>query len=233
MSGALMVAMLISGPPAQFASRMGGGATERNRKTGEEAVQHVAISDPTPGGMLRAATPDPASGILAQGLVRAPAQQRFAQRPASRGVRRRASNPSSTSHAALERATALIFFSFDETDRWPVWRVRNLAMDRNHPALRFEVGDLYQRWAGASAAAMGKAIAEGLGGTSRTIVFVGENTHASEWVGNEVQLTLAANRPVFAIRVPGVFGPTPDFLADNGITVHDWSEPKLQQLATA
>ncbi|MCK5509044.1 MAG: TIR domain-containing protein [Desulfobacterales bacterium] len=69
-------------------------------------------------------------------------------------------------------------------------------------------------------------------GTSSTLVFVGDKTHNSYWVPKEVQMTLDANKPVYAIRLKGTNGTIPKCLSNNGITVHQWSEEKLQSLAT-
>ena len=71
-----------------------------------------------------------------------------------------------------------------------------------------------------------------LSGTFRTIVFVGNETHRSYWVPHEVRMTLEKGKPVYAIRINGVYGAIPKCLSDNGIRVHAWSEENLQSLAT-
>jgi len=71
-----------------------------------------------------------------------------------------------------------------------------------------------------------------MSGTSRTIVFVGERTHLSRWVREEVKMTLENYKPVYAIRLNGISGKTPKVLEDNGIHLYSWSEEQLQELAT-
>ena len=69
-------------------------------------------------------------------------------------------------------------------------------------------------------------------GTSRTIVFIGNDTYGSNWVPEEVKMTLEANKPVYAIRLKDTNGPQPACLTDNQIHLYPWSEKTLQALAT-
>lgn len=48
---------------------------------------------------------------------------------------------------------------------------------------------------------------------------------------HEVQMTLDANKPVYAIRLNGTNGEIPKCLSNNNIKVHTWSEENLQKLA--
>jgi len=74
-----------------------------------------------------------------------------------------------------------------------------------------------------------QAITKAMKGTSRTIVFVGETTHLSRWVREEVRMTIENDKPVFAIRL---FGKKPKVLMNYGINLYPWSEEWLQELAT-
>lgn len=71
-----------------------------------------------------------------------------------------------------------------------------------------------------------------MNGTSRTIVFVGQGTHLSKWVREEVKMTLEKNKPVYAIRLKDTNGIKPKVLEDNNIVLYAWSESRLQDLAT-
>jgi hypothetical protein len=128
------------------------------------------------------------------------------------------------------RARPLVFFSFDESDRWTVWRIRNLASDRDYPDLDFDVADLQLRWAGATPAERGRAIASATLSCTHTVVLVGERSHASEWVAAEVAASIESGRPVIAMRLPDTSGLVPDCLTTRGIAVHDWDEATLQRL---
>jgi len=126
----------------------------------------------------------------------------------------------------------VVFFSFKEEDRGVVLTIKGRAVNSKYPALNFKVQDLLKRWDTEDEAVIKQAITKNIKGTSRTIVFVGEKTHKSYWVPKEVQMTLDAGKPVYAIRLNGVNGTIPKCLSNNNITVHQWSEAKLQDLAT-
>lgn len=124
------------------------------------------------------------------------------------------------------------FFSFKEYDRGVVVTIKGRAVNPAYTNLNFRVQDLLTRWFTTDPARIRQAITTELQGTSRTIVFVGERTHESYWVPQEVAMTLEAKKPVYAVRLSGTNGRTPKCLSDNGIQVHSWSEAKLQELAT-
>jgi len=126
----------------------------------------------------------------------------------------------------------VVFFSFKEEDRGVVLTIKGRAANSRYPALNFKVQDLLKRWDTEDPAVIKQAITKNIKGTSRTIVFVGEKTHKSYWIPQEVQMTLDAGKPVYAIRLSGTNGTTPKCLSSKGITVHAWSEAKLQELAT-
>ena len=126
----------------------------------------------------------------------------------------------------------VVFFSFKEEDRGTVLTIKGRAVNSNYSGLDFRVRDLLKRWDTEEAAVIKQAISKTIKGTSRTIVFVGEKTHKSYWVPHEVQVTLDANKPVYAIRLKDTNGKVPKCLTDNGIYVYSWSEARLQELAT-
>ncbi len=124
------------------------------------------------------------------------------------------------------------FFSFSETERETVLLIKGRALNPNYNALNFRVQDLLKRWETNDPAVIRQAISKAIKGTSRTIVFVGNDTSSSYWVPEEVEMTLAADKPVYAIQLREAWGAGPSCLASNGITVHAWSEATLQSLAT-
>jgi len=126
----------------------------------------------------------------------------------------------------------VVFFSFSETDRETVLLIKGRAVNPNYAALDFRVQDLLQRWDTTDPAVIRQAISKSIKGTSRTIVFVGNDTASSYWVPEEVQMTLDAGKPVHAIQLSGAWGAGPSCLSSNGITVYHWSEATLQDLAT-
>ena len=125
----------------------------------------------------------------------------------------------------------VVFFSFSETDRDEVLMVKGRAVNPNYAGISFRIQDLLKRWDTRDAAVIRQAISKNIDGASRTIVFLGNDTYASYWVPQEVQMTLEEGKPVYAIRVRGTSGLTPLWLSRNGIHVHDWSESTLQWLA--
>ncbi len=124
-----------------------------------------------------------------------------------------------------------VFFSFKEVDRGVVLTIKGRAVNSNYHALNFKVQDLLKRWKTEDSSVIKQAITTKIQGTSKTIVFVGEKTHKSYWVPHEVQMTLDANKPVYAIRLNGTNGEIPKCLSNNNIKVHTWSEENLQKLA--
>lgn len=124
------------------------------------------------------------------------------------------------------------FFSFTEADREVVLTIKGRAVNPNYSNLNFRVKDLLKRWNTDDVAVIRQAISKAMSGTSRTIVFVGERTHRSRWVREEVEMTLRNNKPVYAIRLNNTNGTKPKVLEDNGIHLYNWSEERLQDLAT-
>jgi hypothetical protein len=124
------------------------------------------------------------------------------------------------------------FFSFKEDDRDVVATIKGRAVNPFYANLNFRVKDLLKRWNTTDRSRIRAAISTAMTGTSRTIVFVGNNTYQSYWVPEEVRMTLEARKPVYAIRLRGTNGPTPLVLTDNSITLYAWSEERLQNLAT-
>jgi hypothetical protein len=126
----------------------------------------------------------------------------------------------------------VVFFSFTEADRGVVLTIKGRAVNPLYQNLNFRVKDLLKRWNTEDTAVIRQAITKEMNGTSRTIVFVGERTHLSIWVREEVKMTLENDKPVYAIRLNGTGGKTPKVLEDNGIHLYSWSEERLQELAT-
>ena len=126
----------------------------------------------------------------------------------------------------------VVFFSFKEDDREAVLTIKGRAVNPLYKNLEFRVKDLLKRWKTQDPAVIKQAISKSIAGTSRTIVFIGNNTSTSYWVPYEVVMTIDSGKPVYAIRLNGTNGPVPKCLTDNNITVHAWSEATLQRLAT-
>lgn len=124
------------------------------------------------------------------------------------------------------------FFSFKEEDRGVVLTIKGRAVNPLYKTLNFRVRDLLKRWKTEDEAVIKQAISKSLTGTSRTIVFVGADTWQSYWIPHEVEMSLARDKAVYAIRLNGVQGKIPKCLTDNGIKVSAWSEANLQILAT-
>jgi hypothetical protein len=127
---------------------------------------------------------------------------------------------------------ARVFFSFSETDRETVLYIKGRAINPHYSNLDFEVQDLLKRWDTEDSAVIRQAISKSIKGTSRTIVFVGNDTYLSYWVPEEVKMTLEEEKPVYAIRLKDTYGITPKCLSDNKIKLYGWSEENLQYLAT-
>jgi hypothetical protein len=126
----------------------------------------------------------------------------------------------------------VVFFSFTEADRGVVLTIKGRAVNPLYKNLDFRVKDLLKRWNTEDDAVIRQAITKAMTGTSRTIVFVGEKTHSSRWVREEVKMTIANKKPVYAIRLKDTNGKKPKVLENNGIFLYNWSEERLQELAT-
>lgn len=124
------------------------------------------------------------------------------------------------------------FFSFREDDRGVVVTIKGRAVNSFYTNLNFRVKDLLKRWKTTNRGQIRAAITTAMSGTSRTIVFVGNNTHKSYWVEEEVKMTLEKGKKCYAIRLNGTKGKKPKVLEDEGIYLYAWSESKLQDLAT-
>lgn len=126
----------------------------------------------------------------------------------------------------------VVFFSFTEADRETVLTIKGRAVNPHYHNLNFRVKDLLKRWNTDDVSVIRQAISKAMTGTSRTIVFVGEKTHKSRWVREEVLMTIENAKPVYAIRIKGTNGIKPKVLDDNNIHLYAWSEERLQDLAT-
>lgn len=129
-------------------------------------------------------------------------------------------------------AKNVVFFSFSETDRGVVATIKGRTVNSYYPNLSFQIQDLLTRWNTKDPAVIRQAITKNINGASRTIVFVGNDTHDSYWVSEEVKMTLEEGKAVYAIRLNGTNGPIPKCLSEKKITIVDWSEENLQNLAT-
>lgn len=127
---------------------------------------------------------------------------------------------------------AVTFFSFTEPNRHTVAKIKGRAVNSKYPHLDFKVQDLLKRWDTDDEIVIKQAITKSITGTSRTIVFVGEHTHKSKWVKQEVIMTLERKKPVYAIWLKDESGKVPKCLSDNKIRIYQWSEERLQDLAT-
>ncbi len=126
----------------------------------------------------------------------------------------------------------IIFFSFTEEDCDVIETIKGRAVNPLYHNLNFRVKDLLNRSDTEDTAVIHQAITKAMNGTSRTFVFVGEETHLSKWVREEVRMTIENNKPVFAIRLLHTNGTKPKVLEDYGINLYPWSEEWLQELAT-
>ncbi|MDQ1770763.1 molecular chaperone Tir [Labilibaculum sp. A4] len=126
----------------------------------------------------------------------------------------------------------VVFFSFTEADRGVVLTTKGRAVNSLYYNLNFRVKDLLKRWNTEDSGVIRRAITTSMQGTSRTIVFVGERTYLSRWVREEVEMTLANKKTVYAIRLNGTNGIIPAVLTENKISVYNWSEARFQELAT-
>ena len=98
--------------------------------------------------------------------------------------------------------------------------------------MNFRVHDLLKRWDTETPSVIRQAISKHIKGTSRIIVFVGDDTFMSYWVVEEVRMTLKEGKSVYAIKLKDTNGRIPKCLINNSIRVYEWSEQKLQSLAT-
>ena len=126
----------------------------------------------------------------------------------------------------------VLFFSFREVDRETILTIKGRAVNSHYANLNFRVKDLLKRWKTEDDAVIRQAISKAMAGTSRTIVFVGETTHLSKWVKEEVKMSISNGKPVYAIRLRNTNGTKPQILSDNNIFLWAWSEERLQELAT-
>lgn len=126
----------------------------------------------------------------------------------------------------------VVFFSFTEADRGVVLTIKGRAVNPQYSNLNFRVKDLLKRWSTEDVSVIRQAISKAMYGTSRTIVFVGERTHRSRWVREEVKMTLENKKSVYAIRLKDTSGVKPKILENNGIHLYSWSEERLQDLTT-
>jgi hypothetical protein len=194
---------------------------------GVSPVQN-AIANPRISGGTHAGT-SPAAAALDASLH----TRRAGWRGSSAGRDALARRLEHRSPQMAHTARPFVFFSFDESDRWAVWRIRNLAFDRDYPALDFDVADLQLRWSAASPAERRRAIATATLPCTVTVVLVGESSHASEWIADEVAASLESGMPVIAMRLPDTKGLVPECLASRGIPLHEWDEATLQRLTVA
>jgi len=126
----------------------------------------------------------------------------------------------------------VVFFSFTEADRDVVITIKGRAVNPDYKNLNFRVKDLLKRWKTDDVARIRQAISTSMEGTSRTIVFVGEKTSKSRWVREEIEMTIDKGKPVYAIRLKDTNGEKPQALVKHGIHLYNWSEERLQDLAT-
>lgn len=82
----------------------------------------------------------------------------------------------------------VVFFSFSESDRSVILTIKGRAVNPLYYNLNFRVQDLLKRWQTEDPAVIRRAIITNISGTSRTIVFVGNDTSRSFWVPEEIRM---------------------------------------------
>ena len=126
----------------------------------------------------------------------------------------------------------VVFFSFSETDRAFVLALKTKAMNPKYHHLNFLVQDLMKRWSTENPTFIRKTVEKCIKDATRTIVFIGKDTHRSHWVSEEVNATRETGKSVYAIRVKDTHGVKPAFLLKHNIHLYPWHEANLQYLAT-
>jgi hypothetical protein len=123
-------------------------------------------------------------------------------------------------------------WAVDEADRATADAIRARALSASDTQLDFDVVRGVARRETISQAGLRSTVVRAIQGSTRTVVLVGDRTHASIWVVEEISATIAAGRPVRAIRLPNTTGPAPALLGKHRIPVEHWSLEQLQLLAT-
>ena len=132
----------------------------------------------------------------------------------------------------MEDGEHVVFFSFVKDDEEAVLKIKGNALNNFYEGLAFGVKHLLQRWDTTDPEVIRKAVSKTIKGATCTVVLVGNNTHKSSWVPEEVKVTLDQNKPVYAMRLKDTEGEIPACLSENNIDLHHWCEKDLQSLVT-
>lgn len=118
-----------------------------------------------------------------------------------------------------------VFMSFQHRD---LARARGFDLMQRAPNVtaEFSVRHMLTPAASTDPDYIGKQIRQQMKYTSVTVVLIGRDTHASDWVAREVQWSLAKDPPngLLGIRIDPL-APVPAGLQDCGAEIIDWTQP--------
>lgn len=120
-----------------------------------------------------------------------------------------------------------VFLSFSSTDLNQVNLLRGQARNE-HSELEFNDWSLKEPFNSANADYIKRGITERIRQSSVTLVFIGDKTHASEWVDWEIRTSIAMGKRVIAMHVKsGVRLPVA--LKELGVQSIPWSHVELRK----
>lgn len=118
-----------------------------------------------------------------------------------------------------------VFLSFQHRD---LGRARGFDLMRRSPHVdaQFSVRHLLDPVKSEDPSYIGRRIRDQLTNTSVTVVLIGRDTHASDWVAKEIEWSLGKDQPNGLLGIVIDPGATiPERLRDYGAQIMDWTQP--------
>lgn len=126
-----------------------------------------------------------------------------------------------------------VYFSFHYSDIWKVNQIRHRGVVIGPKTAGFSDKSLKEEAKSKHEAALKRLIAEGLDGTSVTVVLIGRETADRRWVKYEIQQSLKRGNALLGIHLSRVKdqegrlarrGRVPHALKAQGAPVYDWTD---------
>ena len=125
-----------------------------------------------------------------------------------------------------------VYFSFHYLDIWKVNQIRNSGVVGGAKSAGFADRSLWEEAKQKNSRALEKLIADGLEGTSVTVVLIGSQTASRPWVKYEILQSIKRRNALLGVHLNKVpdrngrktrQGRVPSLLKQHDVPIHEWS----------
>ncbi len=121
-----------------------------------------------------------------------------------------------------------IFISFRELDKDYREGFEGMLLNPNSPLKGTPISSR-EDVRGKGESAVKKYIREMIDQSHIVIVLIGNDTHISEWIDYEMDLSTSKRKPIFGVRIEGTTGGGPDLFKRRNLHILDWDPNQISE----